>query len=100
MKIIHHIFPQVSPVSDSHPTGVVLETHYTVENDMVTLTNEEGKPLRNSFGNVIAQKLDGSTPAKIASRLALRDWHSARDDTEESFRRPLGPRDYAWRVPC
>jgi hypothetical protein len=76
-----------------------IEAYYTVDGDTVTLTDEDGKPIRDSFGNAIKDTAQGTNQLVIASRLALRHWRAARD-WKDDFNRPLSGRDYphqGWR---
>jgi len=42
---------------------------YTVENDTVTVTDQDGKPLSDPLGKPYSQKLDGESPRIIAARM-------------------------------
>jgi len=43
--------------------------YYTVKDDVVTMTDKDGKPVIDQHGKTYSQKLDGETPRLIAARL-------------------------------
>jgi hypothetical protein len=78
-------------------TGHCIEAHFTVDGDVVTLTDAEGAPIRNSWGTIVSQRAEGASPRVIASRLALRRWRADQGDMAD-FNRPTSSIAYQkWR---
>jgi hypothetical protein len=95
---IHTIFPQIEAQSRSYPQGKVIECYYVVSKGTVILTDSDGEPLRDSWGEPYGDKVrDGLHHSVIASRLALKR-HRTNSDSMEEFRRPIdyGPRRPGW----
>jgi hypothetical protein len=91
---IHTIYPQLEAQSKTFPRGRCLETHYVVSKGTVILTNDEGEPLRDSWGEPYGNKIpDGLHHATIAGRLALKR-HRENDNDPDGFKRAIdyGPR--------
>ena len=60
---------------------------YIVEDDTVTMVNQDGTPLSDPLGKPYAQKLDGESPRTIAARM-VRAIELARKPMS-NFNRPL-----------
>jgi hypothetical protein len=98
---VYTIFPQINECNETWLNGRVIEAWYIVAGNMVTLTDAEGVPLRDSWGEIVkGQMTPGQiiSPRVVASRLALRRWRATRDEFSD-FHRPLGPQNYP-RTPC
>jgi hypothetical protein len=94
MTTIYTAYAQIAPCSDAAPHGHALEIFYTVEDDTVILTNEDGRPLHDSSGRPVSKKTeDGEDARLVANKLGLRRFRSARDEMD-GFNRPLSGRDY------
>jgi hypothetical protein len=64
---------QISSVTPSSPQGVCAEGAYIVTDGKVTLTDREGKPVRDPNGKPYSQPLkEGENPRVIAGRLTKR----------------------------
>jgi hypothetical protein len=100
MREIFQIYAQVSPCSDSEPTGVVTEGWYYIEDGTLTMCDPEGVVIRGGIdGNRLTHKLaKGENPRTIAARLCLRRFYAQRD-TNAEFHRRISPREYP-RCPC
>jgi len=79
---------------ESGDPGAAKVGHYVVEDDLLTLTDENGTPLQTDSGRPITAKVkDGVDPRAIASSLVYR---RARDPTD-GFNRRLDYPDLGWR---
>jgi hypothetical protein len=82
-------------------TAPAIEVWFTVDGQSVMLTDSEGTPLRDSWGEIVkGQMTPGQiiNPRVVASRLALRRWRATRD-WKDDFHRNIDPREYA-KVPA
>jgi hypothetical protein len=69
MTKIHYVVVQTSSPRGSFP-GRVQEGHYTVDNDVVTLTAQDGSAIYDSEGRKITGRVgEGQTAKRIAARL-------------------------------
>jgi hypothetical protein len=67
------VIVQISPPSSSNPNGVSAEGAYIVADGHVTLTNRDGKPVRDKDGKICSQKLnEGDNPRQVAGRMTKR----------------------------
>ena len=76
-----------------------IEVSYVVDGSTIILTDSEGTPLRDTWGDLIKAGISPGQvihPRVVASRLALRHWRSERDEMAD-FNRPLSGKDYP---PC
>jgi hypothetical protein len=61
---------QISRPSPTNPNGVSGEGRYIVADGHVTLTDRDGKPVRDKDGKICSQKLnEGDNPRVIAGRM-------------------------------
>ncbi|WP_315764104.1 MULTISPECIES: hypothetical protein [unclassified Bradyrhizobium] len=82
------MYPQLSACSESYTNGRVIEAHYTLENDTVTLVDADGDPVRDRWGNPIRKRSTGDDHRAVASRLAL-GHHRDTEEDDDDFNRPL-----------
>jgi hypothetical protein len=72
---------------------------FTLDDDLVTLVEGDGIPIRKSDGERITARVRPSeNPRQVASRLVLSHWRNQRDSGEAvpGFGRPLHYRSSGW----
>jgi hypothetical protein len=83
---------QISPPTTSSPQGIIVEGAYIVTDGKVTLTDRDGRPVRDPDGRYHSQKLaDGDNPRVIAARLTKKFRSVLRGDRKSAsgFSSPL-----------
>jgi hypothetical protein len=64
MKDIRSVTTEIKPPSTRHPAGQVAHGCYTINGDIITLTNRDGDPVEDGRGKLYTFKLPpGYTPA-------------------------------------
>lgn len=85
--VVHSTWVQTrSPNEQTGDPGTVIDIHYTIEGNAVTLTNARGAPIGGEATSYVLQP--GETAIRIASRMAL----AGRE------RAPAEPSDGGWVV--
>jgi hypothetical protein len=70
MSEVKTVFVQIERPGKINPKGRVAEGRYIEADGMVTLTDRDGKPVRDDRGKMYSYKLkDGDNPHAIAGRL-------------------------------
>jgi hypothetical protein len=93
MREIFYITVVVAnPSGEPGDHGMIHESHYFVEDNVVRLCDERGTPTGEK------QRLEkGDDPKTVAKRLALRMYNATAPTSD--FNRPLTGASYQWRVP-
>jgi hypothetical protein len=85
--VIHSTWAQTRlPNEETGDPGAVIDIHYTLEANAVTLTDAKGRPIGDKVTSYVLQP--GDAAARIASRLALAAMERA----------PAEPSDGGWIV--
>ncbi|ANW02246.1 hypothetical protein [Bradyrhizobium icense] len=61
--------------SEAGDPGAVIDVHFIVEENTVTLTDEKGKPIGGKASSYVLQP--GETALQIAKRMALANWRKS-----------------------
>lgn len=74
MSEVHRVIAQLAPANkDTGHPGQVTYGYYTVEGDKLTMTDVEGRPIRDDRGDYYTQTLfPGDVAARVAQRLTKR----------------------------
>jgi hypothetical protein len=90
MTQIHNVIVQISGPSDTH-AGVVAEGRYTVTDDVVTLVDHHGNPVRDKDGKKYCQKLQPGESAHVIAGRMTKQFRTARrgKDKVEGFNRKI-----------
>lgn len=76
---IFSVQPQVVAPGRGHQHGVVTEGRYIVTGDVVTLTDRDGRPVRDSDGRQYTAKLGSDHHKQVAARLTKKMWLAVKD---------------------
>jgi hypothetical protein len=91
MKQVHTVWAQVRAPRSGDP-GVVVEGAYTVADGVVTLTDREGRPVRDGDGKLYTRKIEnGDTAKAVAARMTkqFRTALSGGDQRVSGFSGPI-----------
>jgi hypothetical protein len=70
--------------------GSCAEAFFTLEGDVLTMTDCDGEPIRTSGGDVMCHTMaPGENPVAIAKRFALQIHRAANGDDMAGFNRPI-----------
>jgi hypothetical protein len=92
MSEVRSVAVSVSSPSPADPAGRATVGYYVVQDDVLTMTDGEGKPVRRRYsGDVYKQLLrESDDPAVVAKRLTLAIWRSnTGGDASGGFNRRL-----------
>ena len=85
---LHHVVVDIFRPTDTHP-GQVAEGMYSLVDNVVTLTNHAGIPVRDSNGKTYSKKVEpGEDRHRVAGRL-VKQFRSIRRGKEKVVNRPL-----------
>jgi hypothetical protein len=82
-EIVHEVWATVRQPKGDGDTGQVTLGFYTLADDMLTMTDSKGVPVRRTdSGEKIVHKMkEGDDDRRIASRLTLETYHMLRGET-------------------
>jgi hypothetical protein len=93
MLEVHSVWAQVRQPTDGSDLGQVTDGYYTLVDDLLTMTDKKGAPVRDlTSGEKFIHKLKpDEDPRQVAGRLTLKVYRMLRGETAESaaFNRPL-----------
>ncbi|KRR20368.1 hypothetical protein [Bradyrhizobium retamae] len=76
--VVHTAWAQTRPPNEEiGDPGAVIDIHYTLEDNAVTLTNDKGAPIGGKAGSYVLQP--GENAARIATRLGLAEVDRSHD---------------------
>ncbi|WP_027578396.1 hypothetical protein [Bradyrhizobium sp. Ai1a-2] len=89
VKQVSAIVANPSMLRDNDP-GQVTIGYYTLKDDVLTMTDGTGEPVRNRYGEKTTHKLQaGEAPDVIAKRLTLKIYRRIRGSDDIGFGRRL-----------
>jgi hypothetical protein len=91
---IREVVIQIAPGSRQNPYGVCAIGRYKVEDGILTMLDDNDKPLRDRRGPIRRTLEAGEDPVAVAKKLT-RDMSMSR--RENDFNRPLFYPDVGWR---
>jgi len=95
-KDVKVIYPQIHPAGPGS-AGEVIEAHYYLDSDTITLCEQDGEAVRDEYGSPIVHYLEpGEDARRVAFRLAKSHWRKTTDQEGNDFNRPLGTTTQRW----